>query len=157
METCSWRKQLYVEDQCDGPPNLPMSSTLSHTLLAVWSHHILCHLHRTILVCFHHHILQSSSLQYIHKCLCVSVCSRTVLYYLQDFDGYSVHPPDVTIEDKKVDVFPVDSMLLNGLWHYYTIDYTMLSWIVWIWFHQKRCPIKLHRGVIVLFINKNPK
>lgn len=91
------------------------------------------------------------SLHFIHECVCVSQCI-VYIYYLQDFDGESVHPPDVTIEDKKVNAFPVDSMLLDGLWHDYTVDYTVHIRIVWIRFHQKWRPIKLHRRVIVLFI-----
>lgn len=123
-----------------------MSSTSSRTLLAVGSYRIPCHLHRTIHVCPHHS--QSSIFKFvthIHEC---------VYYYLQDFDGDSVHPPNVTIEDKKVNAFPVDSMFLNRLRHYYTIDYTVHSRIVRIRFHQEWRPIKLHRCVIILFMKK---
>lgn len=93
---------------------------------------------------------QSSILS--HSLHWASVCiSISVNYYLQDFDGDSVHPPDVTIEDKKVNAFPVDSMLLDRLGHYYTVEYTVHFRIVWIRFHQKWRPIKLHRRVIILF------
>ena len=69
---------------------------------------------------------------------------------LQDFHVESVHPPNVSVEDKVIHILPIDAMLVYGFWHYYAIQYAVHFWIVWIWLHQEWGPVKLHRGIIIL-------
>jgi len=49
---------------------------------------------------------------------------------LQDFHRESVHPPNVGVEDQEICIFPIHSMLFDGLRHDYTVQYAVHVWIV---------------------------
>lgn len=70
--------------------------------------------------------------------------------YLQNFHGESIHPPNVSIKDEIVNIFPILSMLIDGLRHDYTVQNAMHFWIIRIWLYQKRGPVELHCSIIVL-------
>lgn len=70
--------------------------------------------------------------------------------HLQDFHVSSVHPPYICVENQVIYTLPIISTVLDWFRHDYTVFYAVPPWIVWVRFNQKRCPIELHRGVVLL-------
>lgn len=72
------------------------------------------------------------------------------MWCLQDFHSGSIHPPYVGVEDQIVHILPIHSMLLNWFRHDNTVQYAVHLWIIWVWLHKERCPVELHRSIVIL-------
>lgn len=77
---------------------------------------------------------------------------RIWLVCLQYFHIESVHPPYVGIKDKIICILPIQPMLFNWFRHYYSVQYAMHIWIIWIWFYKKWGPVEFHRSNYILWL-----
>lgn len=74
------------------------------------------------------------------------------MFYLQDFDRVTVHPPYVGVEDEKISSFPVGPMLGNGFGHYDSLRDAMVSRVIRIGLYQKWSPVEFNRRIVILHI-----
>lgn len=72
------------------------------------------------------------------------------MFYLQDFDRVTVHPPYVGVEDEKISSFPVGPMLGNGFGHYDSLRDAMVSRVIRIGLYQKWSPVEFNRRIVIL-------
>lgn len=69
---------------------------------------------------------------------------------LQDFHGESVHPPNVSVENKVIHALPIFAVLFDWSRHDDAVQNAVHVWIIRVWFHQKWSPIEFDCSIVVL-------